>query len=290
MRWLGVRHAVCACFRPGFCCRFLVGKPLLELPLTPRRLIHPQQPLVHVVADDVVKRGAVIRLNQHDHANLVVGHERNLRVKPRQVPAVKRQQFSSIRGRLASHSVRGIQDFPISQGFAGSVWQRNRGLQRGFQHTCRQYLLPVVFPFVHQRNQPVRQFINIRNDRARGSHAFRVLVIRNLIKLEGIPLLAERYAIVGLLQHVGDGVASRAHAERCENSLTHEIFPPLSGLHFNDLSRRRKHQVVIKERLAHRLLRLQVFQPLEQLFARKRRLEPDQIVPRHPCAVRKHVV
>src|SRR5215472_139981 len=75
VRWLRVWHAVstclCACFRPSF----LVGEPLLELPLAPRRLVHAEQALVHVVADDVVERRAMVADHKHDHADFVVGHE-----------------------------------------------------------------------------------------------------------------------------------------------------------------------------------------------------------------------
>src|SRR5215472_15189806 len=75
VRWLRVWHAVstslCARFRPSF----LVGEPLLELPLAPRRLVHAEQALVHVVADDVVERRAMVADHKHDHADFVVGHE-----------------------------------------------------------------------------------------------------------------------------------------------------------------------------------------------------------------------
>jgi len=58
--WLGVRNPVAAGFRARFRASFLPCEPLLELALAPGRLVHTEKPFVHVVADDVVQRCAMI--------------------------------------------------------------------------------------------------------------------------------------------------------------------------------------------------------------------------------------
>ena len=78
MRWLCVWNSVTAGLRARFRACFLSREPLLELALAPGRLVHAEKPLVHVVADDVVQRSAMIADHQNNHANLVVGHEGNL--------------------------------------------------------------------------------------------------------------------------------------------------------------------------------------------------------------------
>jgi len=52
---------------------------------------------------------------------------------------------------------------------------------------------------------------------------------------------------------------------------------------------RGEHEVVIQEGLAHGLLRLEIFQALEQFFAGEGRLEPDQVVTGDSGAVGEHV-
>src|SRR5260370_374231 len=278
---LRIRAAVAAGLRARFRARFVPGEPLLELALAPRRLVHAEKPLVHVVADDVVERRAVIADHQNDHANLVVGHEGNLRVETGKVAAMISKQVAAIRCRLPPHAIGRIEQFPKSQGFPKRVWQANGLLQRGFQNVCRQDLFAVVFPVIHQGNEPVGQLVDIGKDGASRGDAFGVLIIGNLVELEGVALFPVRNAVVGMLRHVGDREASRAHSERREDPLAHEIFPALPGLQFDNLACGRVHQVVVEKRLPHRLLGLQVLQLLKQLLPRKRRLEPDQIVPRH---------
>src|SRR5437879_12488617 len=96
MRWLGVWNSVTAGLRARFRACFLPCEPLLELALAPGRLVHAKKPLVYVVADDVVQRGAMIADHQNDHANFVVGHEGNLRMETRQVAAMIGKQMPAI--------------------------------------------------------------------------------------------------------------------------------------------------------------------------------------------------
>lgn len=80
MGWLGVRNAVLAGFCPCFGPCLLASEPLLEVALTPGRLVHAKKPLVHAVADDVVQRGAMIADDQNNHADFIVRQERYERV------------------------------------------------------------------------------------------------------------------------------------------------------------------------------------------------------------------
>ena len=105
----GARNAVGAGFRPCFRACFLAGQPLLKSALAPRRLVHPEKPLVHIVTDDVVQRGAVIADHQNDHADLVVGQERNLRVKAREIAAMISNQMPAIGCGLAPHAIGRIE-------------------------------------------------------------------------------------------------------------------------------------------------------------------------------------
>src|SRR6266481_1624949 len=91
VRWFGVGNAVGAGLRARFRASLLACQPLLQPALTPGSLIQAQQPLVHVIAHDVIQGSAVIADNQDDHADLVVGHEGNLRVESGKVAAMKRE-------------------------------------------------------------------------------------------------------------------------------------------------------------------------------------------------------
>ena len=94
--------------------------------------------------------------HQYDHANVVVGHERDLGVKPGKITAVHGEQMSPVGGGLSRHTVSRIEQLPESLRFSCSVGKRDRRLQRSLQNIRRQHLLPIVFPVVHQRDQPVR--------------------------------------------------------------------------------------------------------------------------------------
>src|SRR5947209_16887548 len=112
MRWLGVWNSVTTRLRARFRACFLSREPLLELALAPGCLVHAEKPLVHVVADDVVERRAMIADHQNDHANLVVGHEGNLRVKTGKVAAMVRKQVPAIGRGLPPQAISRIEQFP----------------------------------------------------------------------------------------------------------------------------------------------------------------------------------
>src|SRR5882672_1184185 len=289
VRWFGVRNAVGAGLRACFRAGLLACESLLQPALAPGCLIQAQQPLVHVIADDVIQGSAVIADHQDDHADLVVGQEGNLRVEPGKVPAVEGEQSSPVRSGLSPHAVGWIQQLPVSECFAKSVWQTNGRLHRGFQHVRRQDLLSVVSSIIHQRDEPVRHVLDIRNYRARGSHPLGVLVVGDLVQLKRVALLPERHSVVRILHHVGDRIGGRAQVQRLEDSLPHKLLPRLSGFQFDDVPGSGEHQVVVQERFAHRLLRLEVFQLFEQLLPFEIRFEPDRIVPGHTRPVRQHV-
>src|SRR5215469_1072149 len=96
MRGFRVWNAVASCFRPCFRACLLAGQPPLQKALAPRRLVHPQQALVNVVADEVVENRAMIADYKNNHSDLVVRHERNLGMESRQIATVQRQQLATI--------------------------------------------------------------------------------------------------------------------------------------------------------------------------------------------------
>jgi hypothetical protein len=68
-----------------------------------------------------------------------------------------------------------------------------------------------------------------------------------------------------------------------------ELLPGLAGLQLNQVPDGREHQVVVQERRAHGLFRLQIDQLLEELLAREVGFVPDGIVPGDSGAVGQHV-
>ena len=96
MRWLRIGHAAKTFLGPRFCAGLLAFQSDVEQAIGPRRLVHSEQAFVHVVADRIVKRRSVIADHKHDHADVFVRHERNLRVKTRQIAAVKSDQMTAI--------------------------------------------------------------------------------------------------------------------------------------------------------------------------------------------------
>ena len=92
-----------------------------------------------------------------------------------------------------------------------------------------------------------------------------------------------------MLGHIGNRVGGRIHVQGQKDLLAHELLPGFPRFQFDDVTGGSVHQVVVQEGFPHRLLRLEVLQLFEQLLPRKRRLEPDQIMPRHSGTVRQHV-
>src|SRR2546430_16232978 len=92
-----------------------------------------------------------------------------------------------------------------------------------------------------------------------------------------------------MLGHIGNRVGGGIHVQGRKDPLAHELLPGFPGFQFDDVTGGSVHQFVVHEGFTHRLLRLEVLQLFEQLLPRKRRLEPDQIMPRHSGTVRQHV-
>ena len=78
MRGLCVRHAAKALFGSRLGARFLSFQTNVEETISPRRQLHSKQTLIDVVAERVVERRRMIADHEHDHADMFVGHERDL--------------------------------------------------------------------------------------------------------------------------------------------------------------------------------------------------------------------
>ena len=135
----------------------------------------------------------------------------------------------------------------------------------------------------------MRHVLEVRDDRARGRHARRVLVVGDLLDLEAVALLRVSHAEVGPLDHVGDGEEGVVHLERLEDALAHELLPGLARLELDQVPGRGVHHVVVEEDGPWRFLRLHELQLGKELPPRVRRLVPDQIVAGDARAVREHV-
>ena len=81
MRRLCVRDAAEAFFGSCFSAGLLAFQANVEQAISPGRRLHAEQTLIQVVADRVVERCDVIANYEHDHADVFIRHERNLRVK-----------------------------------------------------------------------------------------------------------------------------------------------------------------------------------------------------------------
>src|SRR5205807_7647041 len=81
MRRLGVGNAAKPFLRSRFGTGLLAFQTNVEQAISPGRWIHAEQTLIQVVADRVVERCDVIANYEHDHADVFIRHERNLRVK-----------------------------------------------------------------------------------------------------------------------------------------------------------------------------------------------------------------
>ena len=149
----------------------------------------------------------------------------------------------------------------------GRVRQRNRRLDRLLEDVGRQHLPAGVLAVVHERDEPVREILDVRNDCSAGRDAVGVFVIRNVIELERVTPLRVADAVLGLFHHLGNRVAGRSHVERLEDAFADELLPRLARLELDHVADAREHQVVVEERLAYRFLRLEILQTIEQFFA-----------------------
>ena len=96
MRRLRVWYAAKAFLRSRFCSGLLAFQSDVQQAISPGSQVHSQKALVHVVTDRVVERRDVIANHEHDHTDVLVRHERNLRMKARQIAAVKSNQVAAI--------------------------------------------------------------------------------------------------------------------------------------------------------------------------------------------------
>ncbi len=197
--------------------------------------------------------------------------------------------MAAIGNGLATHAVGGIEQLPEAECFAERVRQADRRLQRLFQHFGGQDPFAVVFPIVHQGDEPVGELIDIGDDGAGGRDAFGIFVIGDFVELKGVALFAEGHAVIGVFVHVVDAVGGRFHVERREDFFADELLPALPRLQFDNFADGGEHEVVVQEGLTHGLLRLEIFQAIEQFFASERRFKPDEVVARDSAAMGEHV-
>ena len=145
----------------------------------------------------------------------------------------------------------------------------------------RHDLLSRVFAVVHQRDEPVRHILEVRDDRPAGARPLDVLVVRNLVELERIAPL---------------GVAARRvrAASPCPRSKSRSIFISsgcrkrsrttcshvLPDWQLDRSTRRRRTSSCCRETLSQRHLRLDVLELLEELLPREVGPVPDRVVPR----------
>ena len=135
----------------------------------------------------------------------------------------------------------------------------------------------------------MRHVFDVGDHRAGRPHALLFRVVRNLVQLERVAALGEGHADVWLLQHVGNREDGALHVQGQQDLLAHELGPWLARRELDRMADAGVHHVVVKKNLARRCLRLEVFQPVEQLFRGVVRLVPDGIVARDAGAVGQHV-
>src|SRR5258707_413686 len=100
---------------------------------------------------------------------------------------------------------------------------------------------------------------------------------------------SEYVAVIGLFVHVVDAVGGGFHVKRREDFFADELLPALPRLQFDNFADGGEHEVVVQEGLTHGLLRLEIFQALEQFFASERRLKPDEVVVGGSASVGAHI-
>ncbi len=206
-----------------------------------------------------------------------------------QVAAVIGDEMAPVGGRPAAHAVNAVQDLPEAARLGGGVRQGDGRLQRGLEDVGRDDLPALELAAVHQGDEPVRHVLDAGDDGAARGHAVDVLVVRDLVELEGVALLGERHAGLRLLDHLGDREGRVGHLQRAEDPFPDEILPALAGLELDHVPDGGVHQVVVEEGLAQGRAGLEELGPVEQLLAREVGLVPDRIVARDAGPVGQHV-
>ena len=240
-------NAAAARLCPCRLARFLVLQPDGVLPLGPRRERQAEQPLVHVVRDDVVERRCVVPDDEHDDADGIVRHRGDLRVKSREIAAVIRDEVSAVRRGPAAHAVRGVQDLAPPAYFQAGIRERDGWRKRLLDGRFRQDLPAVEHPVVHERDEPPGHVHDVRVDRAGRRHPDRVAVVRDLVQLGAVAPLGVGNAGLRCLEHVVDRERRAHHAERRQDAIANEALPRLARKQLDRIAGARVHHVVVEK-------------------------------------------
>src|SRR4030042_2493317 len=109
---------------PGLRSCLLSLQPQLQYAFAPGSLVQAQQALVDVIADSVIKAGAVVSNHEDDHPDSLAGHKRNLGVESGKVSAVEGKEVAPVGRRLTAPPVGGIQELPVTPRLRHRIGER----------------------------------------------------------------------------------------------------------------------------------------------------------------------